>query len=254
MHEAFLSMGWSVEELDKDYGEDLFVRIFDEQKATPYSFFVQAKSIESLKKYSDKDGNVKYPVKLDHMRHWKDFWEPVFLMVWDKSSNIVYWDMIQQPAIPTDLTGKAGKFFIPRENVLNSEGLKRISFVTRRRHERFQNEQDGANLLIERLSEALDAEISYDAQAGILYVHPRGQRPHVTFFGRSAERVHTLSENYGLPTDLLLEKALVNMANVDAAMEEGSQLIVVDPHGGETVYRTREELDRAVKRMEELGG
>ncbi|MFB7223987.1 DUF4365 domain-containing protein [Streptomyces sp. NPDC056227] len=252
MHEAFLSMGWATEELAKDYGEDLLVKIFDQGESTPYSFFVQAKSAESLARYTNKDNLIKYPLSLDHLKHWEDFWEPVFLMIWDKESDTVFWDMIQDPEIPVDSSGKKAKFFIPKDNVLNSDGLKRISNRTRNRHRRFQKEQRGADLLIERLSEALDAEISYNAQNGILYVAPRDQLPQVTFFGKAAERMQAISDRMGLPAELALEEALVTMAEIDSAMSAGQDLIVKHADGSETRYATVKEFIRAARRTEEL--
>ena len=36
LHRVFEEFGWAVEDLKKDYGEDLLVRIFDKGVATPY--------------------------------------------------------------------------------------------------------------------------------------------------------------------------------------------------------------------------
>lgn len=174
-------------------------------------------------------------------------------MVWDKESDTVFWDMIQDPEIPANnLTGKRAGFIVPKENVLDSNGLKRISVKTRNRYRRFQDEQNGANILIERLSEALDAEIDYNAQNGILYVHPRGQQPQVTFFGKAAERVQALSEGIGLPAELTIEKAIKRMAEIESHMDDGHHLIFKKSDGSEIVYTTSEELYRAAKRNEEL--
>ena len=76
LHAAFESYGWTVEDLAKDYGEDLLVRIFDRGIATPYSFFVQAKATDRIAAYIRQD-MVAFPIETGHLRHWVRFSEPV---------------------------------------------------------------------------------------------------------------------------------------------------------------------------------
>jgi hypothetical protein len=74
LHEAFDSVGWTVEDLREDYGEDLFVRIFADGVATPLSFFVQAKGTDNLSRHIDSHtGTVEFSVKRRHVEHWKQF-------------------------------------------------------------------------------------------------------------------------------------------------------------------------------------
>ena len=56
LRDAFNSVGWVVEDLRKDYGEDLLVRIFEQGVATPVAFFVQAKATDRIEDYTNADG------------------------------------------------------------------------------------------------------------------------------------------------------------------------------------------------------
>jgi hypothetical protein len=82
LHEVFEQPGWVVEDLRNDYGEDLFVRIFEKGKATPFSFFIQAKATNHIERYMHADRKcISYPIKADHFKHWMHFWEPIILTV-----------------------------------------------------------------------------------------------------------------------------------------------------------------------------
>lgn len=58
LHELFTKAGWVVWDLQPDYGEDLFVRIFTDNRASHYSFFVQAKATDHIERYIRKDGKL----------------------------------------------------------------------------------------------------------------------------------------------------------------------------------------------------
>jgi hypothetical protein len=96
LHNIFVSNGCVVEDLHKDYGEDLLVRIFEQGKATPFAFFVQAKATDHIDQYMHKNRRkLSFPIDLEHINHWNQFWEPVILTVWDANSDITYWESVQ---------------------------------------------------------------------------------------------------------------------------------------------------------------
>jgi len=71
LHEAFVHEGWTVENLTKDYGEDLLVRIFERGVTTPFSFFVQAKATDDVDKLrSKKTARISYRVESGYVLHW----------------------------------------------------------------------------------------------------------------------------------------------------------------------------------------
>jgi hypothetical protein len=126
--------------LHPDYGEDLLVRLFAEGNATHYSFFVQAKATDHIDRYIDKtEQYLSFPVDVEHLEHWKRFWEPVILTVWDADSDITYWEIIQDYLEDTDRDSSRKKIHvkIPMTNVLDNEGLMAIVERTKSRFHRF---------------------------------------------------------------------------------------------------------------------
>ena len=87
--------GWSVEDLHQDYGEDILVRIFRHQRATPFSFYIQSKATDSLFRFRTRSSKFSVPLSKAHVRHWAKFWEPVFLTFYDSKSGKTYWECIQ---------------------------------------------------------------------------------------------------------------------------------------------------------------
>src|SRR5437764_13417330 len=92
----FGQRGWTVESIKYDYGEDLLVRVFHNGKATPFIFFVQAKAYSSTQSLLIRRGRyLSVPVDADHLASWRNFREPVVFAVWDRSSNVTYWQTVQ---------------------------------------------------------------------------------------------------------------------------------------------------------------
>jgi hypothetical protein len=244
MHEAFLSLGWSTEVLDKDYGEDLLVRIFDHGNATPYTFYVQAKSVESLQRHTKKDGTyVRYPIDFEHLRHWKGFWDPVFLMLWDRESNVVFWDMVQDPELPLDMSGKRAKILIPKDRKLDRDGLLRIRRKTISRHRRFQKEKEGSEALVEVLAQSLDAMVEYDPESGILALVRDGGTPEIYLFGELYELATRIAEFRGCTPQEVLTEAITLTEVVFTSIKSGRPFRLRDPNGNfDAQFTTVEEL------------
>src|SRR5712664_1933706 len=181
---AFNSLGWTVEDLRKDYGEDLLVRIFEAGVATPLMFFTQCKGTDSVENYISRGKrNLLFPVKMRHIEHWDRFWEPVILSVWDSKTDRTYWECIQsylsshygKVALAKANETKADTLRIPVENVLDGDGLTRIKSITRIRFERFEVERTGAQVLVKLLEEQLNLKIEYNPRAGILITEAPGE-------------------------------------------------------------------------------
>jgi hypothetical protein len=245
MHEAFLSLGWTTEILDKDYGEDLLVRIFDQGNATPYTFYVQAKSVESLKRHTRKDGSyIRYPIDFEHLRHWNDFWDPVFLMLWDRETNVVYWDMVQDAEMPLDMSGKRAKILIPKDRRLDRDGLLRVRRKTISRHKRFQREKEGAGALVEVLAQSLDAMVEYDPESGILAIVRDSGNPDVFLFGELQQLATEIAEFRGCTPQEVLSEAFSLTEKVIKSIESGRPFRLCDPEGNiDAQFATVEELN-----------
>jgi uncharacterized protein DUF4365 len=127
LREAFNGVGWTVEDLRKDYGEDLLVRIFDNGIATPLSFFVQAKGTDVIQNYVSGTGPIFVPLKRGHVNHWMEFSEPVFVALWDSKADLIYWNCVQTyfstEEGKTALADTTDSVRIPVDRPLDATGL-----------------------------------------------------------------------------------------------------------------------------------
>lgn len=180
LHVLFTGAGWTVQDIQHDYGEDLFVRIFNKGRATHWTFFVQAKATDHIESYRSKDGKtLTYPIDRDHLDTWVKFWEPVILTLWDAQSDVTYWipiqDVLERQAATTTPKKKAS-VHIPTDNVLDTAALKEIIGLTISRFKRLEREGEGAKTLLKLVEKAWDASVvSYDPQYGSLHIrynHP----------------------------------------------------------------------------------
>jgi hypothetical protein len=254
LHDVFVSAGWTVEDLDKDYGEDLLVRIFKDGQATPYTFYVQAKSSDNISRYLRKnDDFIHYPFDANHLAHWDDFWEPVVLTIWDSQADLTYWETVQMPERRPNIARKQPIAFIPTSNILDDEGLRRISSRTIKRHERFAMEQQGAQLLVDRLQEVLGVEISYDAQQGLLIVTKADGNMEVTYFGKMAERLEKMARDSHISPQEVADRSIHLLAQVANAFSQGNQIVLIDAEGEmKQRWATPKELMRYIERSAEL--
>lgn len=260
LREIFTQHGWTVEDLQKDYGEDLLIRIFDEGKATPLSFFVQAKSTDHIERYRDADGkHIRYPVSLEHAKHWGRFWEPVILTVWDAQADVTYWQCVQTALEKKDhsksitsLLNKNVKIHLPTDNTLDDIGVRRIRAKTKHRFSRFEAEQEGAKHLIQVLEEELKVKISYDAQEGILTLERAGSLKFVPF-GKTAARLEKMSRMTGLSSQGVLESSFDVLKQIADAFHEGNHIVLKDKDGTLlNQWKTFGELQSHVNRQMEI--
>jgi hypothetical protein len=265
LHEVFTRRGWTVENLAKDYGEDLLIRIFSKGSTTPLSFFVQAKATDKIDKFLNKTETfLVYPVRHDHLKHWGDFWQPVILTVWDSKSNITYWECIQtfcETTLKRDRIkhSKSIGIRIPVDNKLNQEGLARIEARTRARFKRFARERDGAEELMRILKDEFGLEVEYDPQFGFLSIpegrfvpDPSGQAQWF-FFGRAAAQIKRLQERMGKTSDEIVRGSLLALKQVADAFSSSGKLVVRDSHGNlKEEWPTWEALHRHLERESEL--
>lgn len=265
LHDAFARVGWTTEDLSKDYGEDLLVRIFDKGEATLWSFFVQSRGTDHLDQFLMKDGShIAFPVKSDHAKHWERFWEPVVLAVYDTRSKRTYWEIIQTflhetHGLSVEEPRASLTIHVPIDNTLDDEGLRRLRNWTRRRFERFEAQQEGAEILIEELREHWGVEIEYEPEFGLLFLPEEefkadasGGRM-LTPFGRCAARLDYLYRRDGIDVQSALDKGLTQLYEAYIRFMAGYKLQLRDRKG--TVKQectTFDEYMRYIKRAAEL--
>jgi len=264
LRDIFTKCGWVVWDLHPDYGEDLLVRIFIDNVATHYSFFVQAKSTDHIARYINKDGkHLSFPIDIDHIEHWNHFWEPVILTLWDAQSDITYWESIQD-YIDRYKGGKYRKkslrIDLPMDNILNEEGLKRIVVRTKARFSRFEREREGAQVLINILEEELKVKIDYDPQHGSVFIEKPEGDVQMIAFGKFAAYLSRMASKHNLSGQELLE-LIENSVHTMARFYEqfpdldiNNDLFSIKDANGNVVrsHFTLNDLFRLYEREEEL--
>ncbi|MBF6299065.1 DUF4365 domain-containing protein [Nocardia amamiensis] len=254
LQRAFLSVGWTVEELHKDYGEDLQVRIFHEGEATPYLFFVQAKHVANAARYRTKDGRyISYPFERQHLEIWEDFSEPVILTLWDVETDQIYWDMAQSLEWPpTNRKTRQCTVRFPSDNILDQDGLERIEARTIHRASRFEIHKSGTDNLIQRFQELFDVEIDYDAHHEYLSVTLPNGEVDFTYFGTKAVMMQKLEEETGLEPTEIFQKLMAVGTLFALSAANDVPIPVRGRNGAVEVARGIDELMRIVTRNLEL--
>jgi hypothetical protein len=248
-HQAFLSRGWAIEELDKDYGQDLLVRIFDAGQATPYSFYVQVKAVTDANRIRTADGGyLRFRCRRDNFDHWLDFWEPVVLAVWDPSLDIAYWEIVQEPERRWDERRANCYCYIPLDNRLDRNGLRRLENRTKRRHQRYEDQRAGARILIEKLEEALGVKIEYNPEAGVLIIERPEGGADISIFGKLAHEIESRKRN---PSQFAF-RAVNDGIRLLESLDEGHPFTVKGDAGEAVTVRDSAEFWRHLRRCEDL--
>lgn len=142
VRKVFEDVGWAVNELPRDYGEDLLVRICERGRATPFTFFVQSKGMSKRRRgprFVGAPGQRHYRAQVSqaHVSLWKRLSLPVVVTFWDERSDRIYWEIVAPGELiwprPRGREGARG-VVIPEENALDRLGLRRIRNLVKRQH------------------------------------------------------------------------------------------------------------------------
>lgn len=240
---VFESQGWTVEDLAKDYGEDLMVRIFENSQATPFLFFVQAKSKEKDGWERSINDSIPIRVKRDHLDHWSRFWEPVILTVWMIQSDVTYWECIQNAVLRRERRGKqigngeTVTIRVPITQVLDTDGVSRIDRLTRARFKRFQRERDATEFLLDLLREEIGLDLDYQPQYGIVsiptgsFVPDREASPRTYVFGRAKRDIDRLTRLLGVSSEQALDYVLNDFLSGLESLSRGEDAVFRAPNG-----------------------
>ncbi len=111
LREMLEPLGWVVNAVEKDYGIDYNVQVFDGKSPTGTWFHVQLKSSASSE-YSADRSFVSQEIAVDHARHYAlEMREPVLVVHADVQSRSVYWYAPQlDRQLATVLTNTKAKF------------------------------------------------------------------------------------------------------------------------------------------------
>ena len=89
--------GWNLNPIANDLGEDLLVQIYDDGRYTGLSFFLQLKSVSSLRAHHRKNSPeiiVYSKIYVKDLLHWADSVPVVIVLVWDVNQSTGYWQDI----------------------------------------------------------------------------------------------------------------------------------------------------------------
>jgi hypothetical protein len=179
---SFSTAGWSVERRDADHDEDFLVRMFDNDKAAPWSFFVQVKTTDNITKFKiRKHAAFANPLKVKHVSHWEHFSDPVPTTLTDVKSGHACWEWMQtyMEYIGLSVTDSLNsqttfRIRIATGSTLDAGGIHRIKLRTKARFSRLSKEWVGVQQLIEYLKSNMGIDIAYDHDSDVVIL-PRGK-------------------------------------------------------------------------------
>ena len=254
LREAFGHVGWTVERLHEDYGEDLLVRIFKEQRATPFSFFVQAKASDSCRLDAAKHCLLTR-IEVKHLRHWREFGEPVFLTLYDGQTGMTYWEEIHYYLGQKERAGlrhdrKTISVGIPLANRLDADGLQRIFSLTKQRWARYARVVEGASVLAEMLEERAGVEFpdGLQLETEVITYKANGEH-HVIYFGELAQLAAVYTKRTGKP---VLDSLRVALEEELRVKKSGNEVIVPEGLTIPAGKYTRPQYLQAVRKRDEL--
>lgn len=82
---------WITADIVPDKGEDILVRIYDKEKSTGLSLYIQLKSVQIVESLKLKSGAISYSFEVADLEHWENQNPPVLLVVWDVSDRRGWW-------------------------------------------------------------------------------------------------------------------------------------------------------------------
>ncbi|MEP7121708.1 MAG: DUF4365 domain-containing protein [Byssovorax sp.] len=92
LRDRFAELGWPVDRVDRDLGEDLNVRVYDDGASTGLGFHVQLKSTaDSSKLKLTRSDSLAYDLEVKDLLHWEVSTTLVVLVVWDVTTRTGWW-------------------------------------------------------------------------------------------------------------------------------------------------------------------
>ncbi len=260
LRNVFSTAGWTTERLRSDYGEDFLVRIFDDGEATELSFFVQSKSTESLVGQMTSGGTlISVRVSVQHANHWQRFAEPVLIAVYDATTEMTYWEIVQdyldERVGPDREDAETRVVHVPVENVLNEAGVRSIRRRTRRRAGRLQTQRDAMSAFLDAIEEHWGVKVENGADSenfilpsGKFFPEPSGEAQ-VVFFGELARRLDDVCRRREMAPEDVLVSALDKMLDDVEKLRLGTPVRVSIPGGGSKEVDSLPEFRAALRRL-----
>lgn len=83
LQNIFAAIGWESEEIEKDFGEDLMIQIFENGEKLPIKIFAQVKGTKNIEENKRKDKYVYSGIKKTTFSSWIDFNDSTVFILWD---------------------------------------------------------------------------------------------------------------------------------------------------------------------------
>lgn len=153
--------GFVVNDLPRDYGEDLLVRIFCGETATPYAFLVQSKGggqdrKRRLASSRNREHGYRIPVSKGHLALWRRLALPVLVTYWDEITDQIYWTFVPAKRYSWPQSDSANNninsVWIPCSNVLDQRGINIVRVEVIERHFLTERMAQCIEILIDLLS------------------------------------------------------------------------------------------------------
>ena len=217
---TFGELGWTIEPITQDYGEDFLVRVFDSGVATPWTFFVQSKAVQDANRLLVDSGTAfSLTISNSHLQQWQAFALPVFVTLFDASSRTLYWEHVQEAdnAKVEECATRTVRFRIPADQALSRASMPVLRHITRARHERNAAQVRAIHEFCEVIEKQWGVKLSVGTEPGVV-VLPNGKFQPAPDGGKT---IFVL----GVWADLLRKIALRMGASPQEAMSHAIQFL-----------------------------
>ena len=165
----FLERGWTAEKVEFDYGEDLMVRIFEDNgQSTPLLFFVQSKGDQDPK-FNIGRNRYEFSPKPQNLSSWDSMWQPVFLVLWDHSTNVGWWDWVQRPKAKRHITDD-GNVYLGLPYKLDDDGLNLMEGMVRNHFQEVAQKEDLHKEIAAEIKQSYGVDIQHDSSGEVAVI------------------------------------------------------------------------------------
>jgi len=133
---------WTIERVQRDYGTDLLVHVFEGQQATAWYFMIQLKGTHRPRRLG---ADVLLSCKRASLNFWNRHIFPVMVVLYDAESRVGYWLWVQEyvrstPSLQTERARRHQSCTIklPARSALTKEACLEIASFARQWHERIR--------------------------------------------------------------------------------------------------------------------
>ncbi|ODZ32689.1 hypothetical protein BBN02_20485 [Vibrio parahaemolyticus] len=96
-------LGWAVEKVQNDYGEDLLIQTKEYERMDPFKIWIQVKGTTDFETKRTKNGNISQSVAKGNMWKWLRSRELCVLIVWDINETKGVYSIIKDDVDPFDI-------------------------------------------------------------------------------------------------------------------------------------------------------